>query len=190
MTNWLEYSSVVFSVIYIFLAALRSIWCWPVGILASALGVFLFIEVKIYAEAFLFSYYVVIGCYGWWYWKVANRGGKNGIAVVEMPLSMHLKLLLGGYLGTALLYYLLKVNTDAAMPLLDSFTTSFAFIATWLTARRILENWVYWMVINAFTIYLYHSRGLEIFALLSALYTMLSVYGYVQWLRRIKKEIQ
>jgi nicotinamide mononucleotide transporter len=190
LTNLLEYTSVAFGVAYIFLATRRSVWCWPVGIIASALGVLLFIMVKLYAEAILFSYYVIIGFYGWWSWKSASKGAKDGFEVVQMPMIHHYALLLLGYFGTALLYYFLRVNTDAAMPLLDSFTTSFAFIATWLTARRVLENWVYWLVINAFTIYLYFSRGLEVFAMLSALYTILSAYGYVQWLKRFNAETQ
>ncbi len=189
MSNWFEYTSVFFGVVYIILATRRSAWCWPAGIISSCLGVVLFIQVKIYAEALLFGYYVVVGFYGWWNW-LKGRSPSGSISVGTLSSLSHLNLLVLGYAGTAGLYFVLKVHTDAAMPLLDSFTTIFSFIATWLTARKVLENWIYWMVINAFSIYLYTSRGLEVFTALSVLYTVLSVYGYIQWSRQLNSEPQ
>ena len=67
------------------------------------------------------------------------------------------------------------------MPLLDSFTTIFSFIATWMTARRVLENWIYWIAIDGLSVYLYYSRGLDVYSLLSFVYTGMAIYGYFNW---------
>jgi nicotinamide mononucleotide transporter len=76
------------------------------------------------------------------------------------------------------------------MPLLDSFTTVFSFIATWLVAKRVLENWIYWICIDALTVYLYFSRELNLYALLSLAYTFMAVYGYIQWRKDLIRQLK
>lgn len=179
-TEWLEYSAVAFNIAYVLLAAKENILCWPMGIIGSGLSIWLFIESKIYAEAFLFAYYVLMGVYGWWAWsKGMNRSGD--LMIRTLPVKTHLLILLVGYGFTALIYFLLKTFTDAQLPLLDSFTTGFSFLATWMVAKRILENWIYWICIDALTIYLYLSRDLHIYALLSLAFTFMAVYGFFKW---------
>ncbi|MCZ4408043.1 nicotinamide riboside transporter PnuC [Cryomorphaceae bacterium 1068] len=183
----LEYTAVAFNIGYVILAARENIWCWPLGIIGSALSIWLFIDSKIYAESVLFTYYVIMGFYGWRAW---NRGksdsGKFEIRTLTIPI--HLGILLGGYAATVGLFFLLKTFTDAEMPLLDSFTTIFSFIATWMVAKRIIENWLYWICINALTIYLYYSRDLNVYAMLSVVYTVLAVYGYFAWRKDFEKQ--
>ncbi len=179
MSSWLEYLSVAFNVAYIVLAARKSIWCWPMGILGSALGSWLFIEVKLYAEALLFAYYIVMGIYGWWSWGRAPV--RDVLDVRSASLSFHVKLCAAGYILSGCMYAVLVKFTDAQMPMLDAFTTAFSFLATWMVARKILENWIYWIAIDALTVYLYIARNLELYALLSLLYTGMAVYGYLQW---------
>jgi nicotinamide mononucleotide transporter len=180
LSAWVEIVSVLFGVAYLLLAARESIWCWPMGIIGSALGVWLFINAKIYAEAFLFSYYVIMGVYGWYAWA-EGRKSKGEFEVTTWPARTHLLVLVSGYVLTFGLAMGLDKFTDAEMPLLDSFTTIFSFIATWMVARRVLENWVYWIAIDALTVYLYLSRDLEWYALLSLVYTVLAFYGYFHW---------
>jgi nicotinamide mononucleotide transporter len=183
-----EIVSVLFGIAYILLAARGIIWCWPMGIVSSALGVWLFIDAKIYAEAMLFSYYVVMGVYGWYAWK--GGGGKNdGLEISTWAFRTHVFVLLLGYGLTFGLAKFLDTYTDAEMPLLDSFTTVFSFIATWMVARKVLENWVYWIAIDFLSIYLYLSRSLEFYALLSLVYTVLAVYGYFNWRKEYLKNL-
>lgn len=185
--EWIEYLAVAFNIAYVLLAAKGSIWCWPMGIIGSALGIALFIEVKLYAEAILFTYYVIVGVYGWAQWK-KNQTKGGDLRITEWPLPTHLAVLFGGYLVSVGLYFLLSTFTDAQMPMLDSFTTVFSFITTWMVARRLLENWIYWIAINGLTVYLYLSRDLNLYALLSLVYTGMSVYGYIRWLRETRKQ--
>lgn len=185
----IEVLAVIFNVAYILLATRGNIWCWPMGIMGSGLSIWLFIEGKIYAEALLFVYYVIMGFYGWFQWK-KKRTGNDNLQIDELKLKHHILIFILGYMLVGGLYWLLKNYTDAQMPLLDSFTTIFSFIATWLTARRYIENWIYWIALNSFTVYLYHSRGFDIYALLSAVYVVMAAYGLYNWLRISKIPIR
>lgn len=180
----IEYTAVAFNVLYVVLATRGSIWCWPMGIIASALSIYLFIGVKIYAEAILASYYVFMGFYGWMQWR--NKKAGTLVKIQTWSIKHNLLLVLAGYLGSLILYWPLQKFTDAEMPLLDSYTTVFSFLATWLVAKKVLENWIYWIAIDSLTVYLYLARGLEIYAALSVLYTAIAAYGYVAW----RKDLQ
>ncbi len=182
MSLYVEAISVAFGIAYVILAARGSIWCWPMGIIASALGVILFLEARIYAEAFLFSYYIIMGFYGWYDWK-QQKGLGDDLPIATWRLNTHLLIFGCGLCLTLLVAWFLDRFTDAVMPLLDSFTTVFSFIATWMVAKRILENWVYWIAIDCLTIYLYLSRDLKLYAFLSLVYTVLAIYGYAKWRR-------
>jgi nicotinamide mononucleotide transporter len=176
----LELSAVVFNVVYVILAAKKNLWCWPAGILGSGLSIVLFIQSKLYAEAVLFAYYVIMGFYGLYNWR-ANETETHEIKIDTWNLKSHFKTLVTGYLLTLGLFYFLSEFTDAEMPLLDSFTTIFSFIATWMVAKRLLENWIYWIGINALSVYLYFSRELYLYSILVAFFVFMSIYGYNKW---------
>ncbi len=187
MEQIIEGISVAFGVAYILLAARENVWCWLMGIISSILGVWLFYHTRLYAEAFLFSYYVVIGFYGWYSWRNAKKAGI--LPITTWSGSRHLMVIGVGAVLFLLVWWILHHFTDAVMPLLDSFTTVFSFIATWMVARRVLENWIYWIVIDALTIYLYLSRGLEFYAILSFVYTILAIYGFYHWRKNFRQQI-
>ncbi len=187
MLETLEYTAVAFNIGYVLLAVRGNVWCWPLGIVGSLLSIWLFVEIKLYAESVLFIYYVIVGFYGWAQWKNERTAGDH-LQIRDWKIVNHLYLLIGGYISTYLLFLLLRRFTDAEMPLLDSFTTVFSFIATWLTAKRFIENWIYWIAIDALTVYLYFSRELEIYAYLSVIYTIMAVYGLHNWNKDFKKQ--
>ncbi len=185
--TWIELLAVGLNLAYVILAAKEHISCWIFGILGSLLSIWIFVDAKLYAEAFLFSYYVVMGFYGWYAWSKA-KGTNHKLEIVSGSISLHVKLLLTGYLGTIVLFWILKSYTDAAMPLLDSFTTVFSFIATWMVAKRLIENWIYWIAIDALSVYLYLSRDLTLYAFLTFAYTGLAIYGYLEWRKDLKSK--
>lgn len=185
MDLFLEISAVLFSVIYVLLAARKSIYCWFFGIFGSALSIALFFKVGLVAESILFIFYVIMGIYGWVQWN--KESGRNGNMPVESkPLLWHILVVVIGYLLTGALSYILQEFTEAKMPLLDSFTTVFSLIATWMVTRRLIENWIYWICIDALTIYLYASRDLYIYATLSFVYTIIAVYGFLEWKKSLR----
>jgi len=175
----LEIVAVIFGVLYTVLMAQNKISCWIFGIIGSLLSVYLFVEyAKLYAEAVLYVFYVFAGIYGWIQWKKQ----KIVDVVYQHKMLTHIKLISSGIIISLLLYFGLTYFFPVAeKPLIDSFTTVFSFIATYLMAKKWIENWYYWLIIDGVSTYLYYSRGLEIYALLMLVYTFLVVYGYWKW---------
>ncbi len=179
--HWAEVGAVMAGLIYVLLAAREQIWCWFFGIVGSALSIYLFVESKLYAEAFLYLYYVLAGFYGWYAWSHAREQGGAPQVIRWAPAAHALSIGIT-WLLALLLAVGLKRYTDAQMPLLDAHTTLFSFLATYLATRKVLGNWLYWIAIDAASIYLYFNRALYLYALLMLLYTALAVYGYRTWL--------
>ena len=175
----LEILAVIFGVAYIVLVAKNKISCWLFGIIASLLSIWLFIEhAQLYAEAFLYCFYVMAGFYGWYSWQ--NQVKES--TIYQHPLKNHaLLIIIGGIVSVGFYYLVTNIFTDAARPLIDSFTTIFSFIATYLTIKKWLNNWIYWIVIDVVTTYLYVSRELYLYAGLMAVYSVIALYGYLQW---------
>jgi len=175
----LEVAAVILGIIYVILAAKNRISCWIYGILGSLLSILLFIfYAKLYAEAILYLFYVAAGIYGWINWQHQ----KDGTKVYQRNRFIHLFIISGGVVLSVALYFILTTFfNEAKKPLIDSFTTVFSFIATYLTTKKWIENWIYWIVIDAVSTYLYFNRGLEIYALLMFAYSIIAVYGYLEW---------
>jgi len=174
----LEILGVVLNLIFVILLLRQNIWCWAFGIAGSFVSIALFVDAKLYSEAILYSYYVGIGVYGWVRWKGADN---TGIPVIVWKSVKHLKaILLGVVLSYGLGYYFSHF-TDAKSPFIDATSTIFSFIASYLEAQKVLATWLYWVVLNLVSIGLYYSRGLNFYAGFSAVLTVLSVVGFIQW---------
>ncbi len=133
-------------------------------------------------EAALNIFYMAMAVYGWWHWQRDDQS----LRVKRWDKVQHIKAML---LVLALSLFsggMLDANTTAALPYLDSFTTWASVIATFMVANKILENWLYWIVIDAVSIYLYLDRGLQITALLFVFYVGLAILGYFQWVKTYK----
>lgn len=183
----IELASVLLSIAFLVLLMRESIWCWPFGIVGSALGVFLFVapgaEVKLYSEAVLYTYYVWIGIYGWMRWK---RKGKEESRIRAWSLKQHLQAFALGGILTPILGFVMDNIFQSNSPYLDAFTTVFSFIASYMQAEKIFTSWHFWIVINSITIGLYLSRGLNMYSGLMMVYLVLSFFGLYQWKKRIR----
>lgn len=183
----LETAGTVLSLAYVILLMLNKVWAWPCGILGSAIMGYTFVtaENPLYMESVSYTVYTLMGVYGLWYWMQSQKSAhaateESSKPIVEWKWSTHAAVLLGGALlalgiGTAL------KETNEARPLFDSFTTVFALIGTWMQARKVLSNWLYWFVINLASIYLYWDTGFNQYSVLTMVFTVLSVTGYLQW---------
>jgi nicotinamide mononucleotide transporter len=173
----IEWFAVLCSIAYTILLTYQIVWCWLFAFLASLAFVYLCYRKKIYAEFFLQLFYLLMAFYGYFHWDVSlfnnmqSLGGELNITLILTGISFSLA---AGY-G-------LKKYSDAALPWLDSFTTVFSIIATALMVSLFPENWLYWIVIDAVSVYLYLKRGLKITALLFVFYTLLAINGYLTWI--------
>lgn len=173
--NPLEAAAVVSSLLYTILYTYENIWCWLFAALSAAFFLILCFQRKIYAEWALQVFYLISAAYGYLNW------GSEVVIPESMVFQVHLLIIGGGILLMLLSASLLKNYTEAALPLLDSFTTIFSIIATIFMVNFYPENWAYWIVIDAASIFLYFRRGLKISALLFVIYTLLSINGYLVW---------
>lgn len=153
---------------------------WLFGIVASAMGVALFVHQQVYAQAALSGYYVAMGIYGWWSW---GRDGSGALPITRRGIPFHaVVILMGGALAMALAL-LLKFLPEARYTGLDGFASSFSLLATWMLARKILENWAYWIVADLVAIALYALLGMWWYAALYAIYVIISASALVRWRR-------
>lgn len=187
MATWpqlLEIVIVVFSLLYVVLIARENRLGWWFGVAASLLSVPLFIHFNLLAEAALYAFYTVIGLYGWFSWKYPQRGGAP-LQISCRPLCFHLGVLtVGGILAGFLAWALIQAGSS--FPVVDACTTVFAVITTWMATRKILENWLYWIVIDIVSAWLYWAKGMPVYALLMLLYTVLAAAGFIIWYRRLR----
>jgi nicotinamide mononucleotide transporter len=183
MSPW-EVLAVVLAIVYLVLAIRESIACWIAAILSTSIYIVLMFEVGLYMESALQFFYIAMAVYGWWSWR-GGDGTDHELKVSSWPLARHAVPLSLIMVATLLSGYLLGSFTEAAMPYLDSFTTWGAIVTTWMVARKILQNWHYWFVIDSLSVYLYISRGLYLTAMLFVLYLVLIVIGYRQWRKNL-----
>ncbi len=176
----------VLAVAYLLLAIRQSLWCWPAAIGSAAIYVVLMYRAGLYMESALQIFYIGMAGYGWVHW--ASGGPQQGrLPVSSWPLIFHLPPLLLILLLSLVSGTLLATWAAAAYPYVDSFTTWAAIVTTWMVARKVLQNWHYWFVIDSISIYLYLQRGLPLTALLFAGYLVLIVIGYRAWRRDLEQ---
>ncbi len=196
--SWLELLAVLLGLAYVILAAQENIWCWPAALLSTSMYVYLCLEASLFAETGLQLFYVVMAIVGWWSWRRNSRPTRTAetaaeanaasLPIIRWPGRTHLLVLAANTAGTLLLGWLLQAYTGAANPYLDAFTTVFSLFTTWMVTQKVLENWLYWVVIDAASIFLYASRDLYLTALLFIIYTIIAVAGYFEWLNRYKTQ--
>ncbi|RUO29347.1 nicotinamide mononucleotide transporter [Aliidiomarina sedimenti] len=184
LTSQWELLAVLLAAAYVVLAIRQSLWCWPAAAISASIYTGLFIQGSLYMESALQLFYVVMAGYGFYSWVSHRRqhsGSGPGIAITTMGWRTHLLWLTGLTLLSAMLAWLLSRYTDADMVWLDTPTTVFSLFATVLVARRVLENWLYWIVIDFAYVALFWSKGFYPTAVLFAVYTLMAFIGYWRW---------
>lgn len=187
VSSILEYTAIVLAIIYVVLTAKESILCWYPAFISSGIYAYLTYSANLIGESFISLFYVAMAVYGWWQWKFGKRKDRL-LKIAEWHTTHHIRAILLGFVFAGALGKTFELLFNSAMPYLDAFTTSFSLIATFMVTRKILSNWIYWIVIDVFNIYLYWSRGLEPTAGLYFVYTILAIFGFHSWYKEWKKE--
>ena len=176
-----EIISVVFSIMYVILAAKENIWCWLCAAISVSLYIYICFDAKLYLETGLQGFYFIMAIYGYLQW---NRPKKK-ITIGTWSLKRHLLIFGVGIIASFILGKLFEIYTDAALPIIDSFTTIFSLFATYMVTKKILENWIYWIIIDIVSVYLYFIRDLQLTAGLFTAYTIIAVFGYLSWKKQL-----
>lgn len=187
MPLW-EVAAVVLGIAYVILAAKQSLWCWVAGFFSTLIYTILFWEGQLLSSALLNFYYMGMAIYGFILWK---RGDNNEdtLSVTTWTLQKHLFAISGAFLTAMLVGYLLHNYTDARLPYLDASVMIFSVLATWMLAHKILENWLYWILVDSAAIILYWSTGYYVTIILFIVYVLLSLYGYQSWKKSKKVQV-
>ncbi|MBO6518073.1 MAG: nicotinamide mononucleotide transporter [Bacteroidia bacterium] len=174
------------NVLFVLFLIKENILGWLFGILASIFSLFLMYDAGLYSETLLYTVYVILGVYAWYSWGQHNSAsGKRPIQVQKTPFHIS-AIAVGGVIWFALGFFFMRY-TDSNLPWADAFSTSFAFVATYLEAKKVLHHWLYWIILNLFSIWLYEARDLTIMAWMMAGFTLFSIWGYIDWSRKFKQ---
>lgn len=182
--NLLETLAVVLSLAYVILAAKEKIAAWYCAFISVGIYIFLCIKAHLYAETFLQFFYLIMAVVGWYQWNTKSFKNLPSPKIIQLPLKRHLLNILLSSIVTLATGFFISKYTQAALPYLDAFTTVFSLYATWMVAKKVLENWLYWIVIDLVSFILYSSRNLHLSGLLYLLFTVLAIYGYFTWKKK------
>ena len=174
-----EGTAVILAVLYLLLAVRQHILCWLCWIISSCLYLYVMYEAGLYMESILQIFYIIMGFYGWSQWNKSDDQASfqvNRWSPVNHLIAIAVVLMLTFATGQVLELY-----TEAAMPFIDALTTWGAVVTTYMVAKKLLENWIYWFVIDSISIYLFVSRELYFTAFLFLVYLFIIVIGYRSW---------
>jgi nicotinamide mononucleotide transporter len=184
-TSWIEIVAAALAVVYLLLAIRQRIECWVAAFVSSCLYVWVFFQAHLYMESALNAFYAAMAVYGFRQWQRGRDGAV--LAVRRWPIARHLAGALGVIALSAVSSYYLRRFTPAAWPFVDSMVTWSSVFATFLVARKVYENWHWWLVIDSVGMCLYFTRRLYLTMLLFALYLVLIVIGMRQWRRTLPR---
>jgi nicotinamide mononucleotide transporter len=181
-TSALELLAVALAIAYLLLAIRASAWCWPVALASSALYVYVFGGARLYMDAVLNLFFAAMAVYGWYEWRHGGPG-HGSLPITRASARVHALALAAIAALTVASGSLLGRYTNQAWPYVDSFIAWSSVVTTWLTARKYLENWLYWILIDLIAVPVYLNRHLRVTAMLFALYVVLAVVGWRSWQR-------
>ena len=183
----LDILTTVLGLIYILLEYRASVWLWLFGIIMPALDIYLYWSHGLYGDAGMACYYVLAAIYGFAIWKFKKtRNTHEELPIIKMPREKYLPVAVCFFLAWGVTYYILIRWTNSTVPLQDSFTNALSFVGMWALARKYVEQWLFWIVVDAVCSVLYIQKGIPFKAGLYGLYVVIAVVGYFKWMKMRK----
>jgi len=180
-TNWIEIVGAILSLIYIYLSIKAKVSLWFFGIISSVFYIVVFFDSKLYADLSLNLYYVVVSIYGWINWHSTENSDTISLRIAPFSRKLALKLVIAT-LGIYIIYCLvLSKLTDSTVPKIDALVGALSIVGTWMLARKLIENWIVWIVADGLCVGLYFYKGLYPTAILFIIYTLMAAVGYWEW---------
>ena len=180
--NWITVCAASFGILYIILAAKENVWCWLAASISVCLYMYINYDLGYYSQAVLQIFYLFMAIYGYVMWNKLDPE-----RIKEWSAKKHLFIIFIGAIITFIIGFILtEYVEDSEQPLLDSLTTVFSVFACYMVAKKVLGNWLYWIVIDSLIIYLYYIQGEFILALQFLVYIIIAVYGYFSWMQKMK----
>jgi nicotinamide mononucleotide transporter len=189
LSNKTELLGAILGILYIIFSIRQNILTWPTGLLTSLLYVIVFFKSGLYAAMGLQVYYVAISFYGWYFWlRGKNTKSKSKLAVQLVKKKLWIKIgVMSILIYSAILFILIKYS-DSNVPFWDSLTTSLSIVATWMLAKKYIENWIIWIFVDLVSSGLYIYKSLWPTVILFIVYTVMAFFGYIEWKKDLKTE--
>ena len=184
-TSWIELIAAALAVAYLLLAIGQRLSCWLAAFISSVLYVGVYFSARLYMESVLNVYYAAMAVYGFWQWQWQHGRRGGALAVNRWPISRHVLAALGMVAISLVSYFFLRRYTPAAWPFVDSMVAWSSVFTTFLVARKVYENWHWWLLIDSVSVYLSYTRHLYATMLLFTLYLILIVIGMREWRRSL-----
>ena len=183
--NWsiIESVAVFFSILYVILAAKESIWCWGAGAISVSLYMYINYDLGYYAQSLLQIFYLIMSIYGYIIWNKVDAE-----RIKEWSARKHLMIIFIGSILTFIFGFILKEYVESSeQPILDALTTIFSVFSTYMVVKKVLENWLYWIIIDTLLVYLYYIQEAYILSLQFVVYIIIAIFGYFSWMKKMKR---
>ena len=181
--DWLDIVTTILGLIYIWLEYKAHIGLWIVGIIMPALDVYLYFTHGLYGDAGMAVYYTLAAVYGYIAWKLGAKQEEASLRISHTPVRMYLPILLFFLVAWWLTYYVLITWTNSTVPVLDALTNALSVVGLWALSRKYIEQWFFWIVVDAVCTILYVQKGIPFKAGLYGLYVIIAVFGYFKWIK-------
>lgn len=189
MDQYIEILGAVVGIIYLWLEYKANIYLWIVSIIMPLIYLYIYYNAGLYADFAINIYYLLIALYGWVVWKYnfkifskeRERKQSEELKITSVPKHIWIKLIAIYLPLQFLIAWILMTYTNSDVPWLDSFTTSVSIVAMWMLAKKYLEQWLVWIVVDMVSVGLYIYKDLYYTSALYALYTVIAIFGYVKW---------
>lgn len=185
MSGW-EYIAVFLGIAYLLLAIKQNQWCWFAAFFSTLIYTILYFNGALLMESLLNVYYMAMAIYGWWAWQYGSPQ-HNTLAISSWSWQRHITIIALTTCIALAIGYLMDTRTHADYAYLDSLTSCFAVMTTYLVAKKVLENWLYWVVIDAASLYLYFVKGYYPTFVLFVFYTFMAMWGYYTWRKQYQQ---
>ena len=184
--TWLELVAFVLALANIACNVFEIHWGWPLSIVASALYAWLFYASKLYGEAGVNVFFAITSVWGWWQWLGGHRADSDApLQIMRLARRGLLGYVAGYAVAWLLCALLLRTVTDSTVPWADGFVTAGSIVGTVLLARKFIENWPLWLLVNAASVALFAYKGLTLTVLLYVIFFLLAIWGWLGWRKRI-----
>jgi nicotinamide mononucleotide transporter len=184
----LDIFTTVLGLIYIWLEYRAHVALWVIGIIMPALDIILYWQHGLYGDAGMACYYTLAALYGLYVWKFRkSKNLKQELPISHMPRRQYLSATVGFFVAWGVVYYILITWTNSTVPVLDSFTNALSFVGLWALARKYLEQWLFWIVVDVVCCVLYIQKGIPFKAGLYGLYVLIAIAGYYKWKKMMSK---
>jgi len=180
----IEIIATITGIIAVALQAKEKIEAWPFAIISVAIMAYIFFFSKLYSDFGLHIIYIVLNIFGWYVW-VSKKETKEVAPTKILSTKGFLLSGLLAVLGTGVLGYIMNNYTDADLSYIDAFTTSGSLVAQYLLAKKYLQNWLIWIIVDVVAIPVYIYKELYFFAFLFLVYLVICVWGYISWKKNL-----